>query len=87
MDDDNLIGLLPAPYAVAVRLRRAGAPDATIAVAAAVDEAAVAPLVALAEAKLRTLARATPRQPSRADESHARDQFPEPAPNAVEAHP
>lgn len=60
MDDDDLLGRLPVPYAVAVRLRRAGAPDSTIAVAAAVDEAAVAQLVHLGEAKLRTLARSAP---------------------------
>lgn len=60
MDEDDLIDQLPAPYAVAVRLRRAGVPDSTIAVAAAVDEAAVAQLVHLAEAKLQTLARSAP---------------------------
>ena len=55
MDEDHLIGLLPATYAVAVRLRRAGASDATIAVAAAVDDTAVASLLQLADAKLRAL--------------------------------
>lgn len=87
MDEDDLIGLLPTNYAVAVRLRRAGLPDSIIAVAAAVDEAAVAPLVLLAEAKLQTLERSTLDRVVVPVDPPDRDGPPVGAPNRVEVLP
>lgn len=52
MSDDDLIGELPAVLAVALRLRRAGHDDATIADAVGIPIQGVANLVELAEAKL-----------------------------------
>jgi hypothetical protein len=55
MDRERAITGLPTLYAVAVRLRDEGVDTHTIAVALAVDDDAVAPLLSIAEAKLARL--------------------------------
>lgn len=56
-DDAALIGDLPAASAVALRLRRAGHPDSTIAVALGIPAQAVPVTVGIAQAKLDALLR------------------------------
>lgn len=55
MDDTELLDDLPAMMAVALRLRRAGHGDDTIATAVGIPTEGVASLVELAEAKLARL--------------------------------
>ncbi len=55
MSDEELYDDLPAMMAVALRLRRAGHDDATIATAAGIPVEGVGSLVDLAEAKLGRL--------------------------------
>jgi DNA-directed RNA polymerase specialized sigma24 family protein len=53
--DDEALAMLPTPYAQALRLRRQGLDPAGIARELAVDDAAIGPLLRLAEAKLARL--------------------------------
>lgn len=55
MDADPKLARLPDSYALALRLRDAGADDVHIAESVGVEPAAVGPLLLLASAKLRTL--------------------------------
>lgn len=57
MDRRAALAELPHAHAVALRLRAAGAEDRVIAVALGIADEAVAPLIDLAEAKLRRLLR------------------------------
>lgn len=57
MTEDEAISELPLAYAVALRLRRAQQTDEAIARALGVDEMALEPLLAIAEAKLAELCR------------------------------
>jgi hypothetical protein len=52
---DALLRRLPLGHAVAVRLREAGADDDLIATALDIEPEGVAPLLAIAEAKLRRI--------------------------------
>ena len=52
MDRDRALAELPVAYAVALRLRAAGADDQAIAAALGIDAAGVPALLEVAEAKL-----------------------------------
>lgn len=53
--DDDALRQLPLAHAVALRLRAAGADEALIATALGVDVAAIEPILAVAEEKLRAV--------------------------------
>jgi hypothetical protein len=55
-----LVDRLPIPYAVALRLRRAGHPDAAISDALDIEPSSVRSVISLAEAKLSALERDDP---------------------------
>ncbi len=69
---DEAITRLPSSYAVALRMRDAGAGHDLVARALAIDEPAVAPLLALAEAKLATLLGGAKRHIGGGDDEFAR---------------
>jgi len=56
-DRAEAIGMLPPPYAIALRLRDSGVPDHVMAEALGVDLLSLPPLLDLAEAKLATILR------------------------------
>ena len=56
-DRAEAIGMLPPPYAIALRLRDLGMPDHVMAEALGVDPLSLPPLLDLAEAKLASIMR------------------------------
>ena len=60
-DRAEAIGMLPPPYAIALRLRDLGVPDHVVAEALGVDPLSLPPLLDLAEAKLASIMRSRER--------------------------